>query len=48
VVAKVKERYSVNKQAARKFDVEIFKLRKPNELEVRKRYQIKISNRFTA
>jgi len=39
---------AVNKQAAQSFDVEIFKLRKLNELEVRKQYQIKISNMFAA
>jgi hypothetical protein len=30
----------VSKQAAQKFDVEIFNLRKLNELEVRTQYQI--------
>jgi hypothetical protein len=35
VVAKVKERLSVRKQAAWNFDVERFNLRKLNELEVR-------------
>ena len=30
----------VSKQAAQKFDVERFNLRKLNELEVRKQYQI--------
>jgi hypothetical protein len=39
---------AVNKQAAQKFDVGRFTLRKLNELEVRKRYQIEISNRFAA
>jgi hypothetical protein len=39
---------TVNKQAAKKFDVERFNLRKLNELEVRKQYQIKISNRYAA
>ena len=38
----------VSKQEARKFNVERFKLRKLNELKVRKQYQIKISNRFAA
>jgi hypothetical protein len=38
---------SVSKQAAQKFDVERFNLRKLNELEVRK-HRIKISNRFAA
>jgi hypothetical protein len=34
------------KQAALKFDGERFNLRKLNELEGRKQYRIKISNRF--
>jgi len=38
VVAKVRERLSVNKQKAEKFDGEIFNLRKLNKLEVRKLY----------
>jgi len=45
VVAKVRERLAVNKQAAQKFNVERFNLRKPNELEVRKQYQVENSNR---
>jgi hypothetical protein len=45
VVAKVGERLAVSKQDAQKFDVESFHLKKLNELEVRKQYQIKISNR---
>jgi hypothetical protein len=48
VVAKVRERLTVNKQAAQKFDVEGFNLRKLSELEVRKQFQIKISNRLAA
>jgi len=36
VVAKVRERLSVSKQEAQKFDGERFHLRKLNELEVRK------------
>ena len=47
-VAKVRERLTVSKQAAHKFDVEIFKLRELSDLEVRKQYQIKISNKFAA
>jgi len=35
-------------QAAQKFDGEKFNLRKLNELEVRKYYQIEITNRFAA
>jgi hypothetical protein len=48
VVAKVRERLAVIKQAAQNFDVERFNLKKLSELEVRKEYQIKISNRFAA
>jgi hypothetical protein len=48
VVATVRERLAVNKQAAQKFDVEIFSLRKLSELEVRKQYRIEFTNRFTA
>jgi hypothetical protein len=42
VVAKVRERLAVCKQAAQKFDVERFNLRKLSELEVRKQYQINL------
>jgi len=35
VVAKIKQRLAVSKQAAQKFDVERFSLRKQNELEAR-------------
>jgi hypothetical protein len=39
----------INKQSAQKFNVEKYNLRKLNELEVRKQYQIiKISKRFAA
>jgi hypothetical protein len=48
VVSKVKERLEVIKQAAQKFDAEGFNLKKLSELEVRKQYQIKISNTFVA
>ena len=37
-----------SKQAAQKFEVERFNLSKLNQLEVRKQYQIKISNRLAA
>jgi len=46
LVAKVREKLAVNKIEAQQFDGEIFNLRKLNELEVRKQYQIEISNRF--
>ena len=45
MVAKDSERLAVSKPAAQKFDMERF-LRKVNELEVRKHYQIEVSNRF--
>jgi len=48
MIAKVRERLAVCKQAAQKSDVEISNLRKISEKEVRKQYQIKISNRFAA
>jgi hypothetical protein len=48
VVAKVRERLAVRKQAAQKFDWGRFNLRKLNDLEVRKQYQIEITNRFAA
>jgi len=38
----------VSKQTAQVFDGEIFNLRKLNEVEVRKQYQIEIANRFVA
>jgi hypothetical protein len=46
VAPKVKEKLAVGKQAARYFDVERFSLRNLCELEVRKKYQFKISNWF--
>ena len=39
---------AVSKQATQKFDGERFNPRKLNELEVRKQYQIEITNRFAA
>jgi len=42
VVAKVRERLAVSKQATQKFDVERFNLRNISELEVRKQYQTKV------
>jgi len=48
VIAKVRERLAVGKQAAQGFDRQRFNLRKLNELEIRKQYQIEITNRFAA
>jgi hypothetical protein len=39
---------AVRKQAAQNFDGVRFNLRKLNDLEVRKQYQIEITNRFAA
>ena len=48
MVAEVRESFGVSKQAAQKFDGERFNIRELNVLEVRKEYQIEISNRFAA
>jgi len=48
VVAKVRERLAVSEEAAQKFDVDRFHLRKLNELEVREQCQIKISKCLAA
>jgi hypothetical protein len=48
VTAKVRGRLMVNKQAAQKSDVAGFNLSKFRVLEIKKQYQIKISNRSAA
>jgi len=48
MVAKVRERLAVSKQAAQKFDVERFNLRRLSDLEDRKQYQTMISKMFAA
>jgi hypothetical protein len=48
VVAIVREILVVNKQEAQKFEVQRFNLRKLSELQVRKEYHIKNSNRYAA
>ena len=48
MVTKVRERLAVGKQAAQKSEGLRFNLRKLNDLEVRKRYLIEITNRFAA
>ena len=48
VIAKVREKLAVGKQAAQTFDRQRFVLRKENEPEVREQYQIEIKNRFAA
>jgi hypothetical protein len=48
VVAKIRDKLSARKQAAQKTYVERFNLNKLSEMEVRKQFQIEISNRFKA
>ena len=48
VIAKVRERLAVGKQAAQRFDRQRFILRKLNEPEVREQYQIEITYSFAA
>ena len=44
----VRERLAVGKHAAQRLDGQRFNLSKVNDLEVRKQYQIDITNRFAA
>jgi hypothetical protein len=48
VDAKLRERLSVIKRVAQKFDMQRFDLRKLNDVEVKEQYQVKITNRFAA
>jgi len=48
VIAKVRERLTVGKQVAQRFEKQGFNLRKLNEPEVREQNQIEITNRFAA
>ena len=48
MVAKVRERLAVSKQAAQKLDGERFNLGKLKDLKVKKQHQIEIRNRFAA
>jgi hypothetical protein len=48
VIAKVRERMAVGKQAAQRLDRQRFNLSKLNDMEIRKQYQIDITNRFAA
>jgi len=48
VIAKVRERLAVGKQATQRFDRQRFNLRDLNEPEVREQYQIEITNKFAA
>jgi hypothetical protein len=46
-VAKLRERISVSR-VRQKFDLERFFLKKCNDVEVKEKYQVEISNRFAA
>jgi hypothetical protein len=48
VVAKLRERISVSKLARQKFDLERFDLKKLDDIEIKEKYQVEISNRFAA
>jgi len=48
VVAQVREKKAVGKEASLRFDRQRFNLRKLNKPEVREQYQIEIKNRFAA
>jgi hypothetical protein len=48
VVTKLRERVSVSKRVRQKFDLERFDLKKLDDLEVKEKYQVEISNKFAA
>ena len=48
VIAKVRKRLAVSQQAAQRLDRQRFNLSKLNDLDVRKQYQIDITNRYAA
>ena len=48
MVAKVRERLEVSKQATQKIDGERLNLRKLNQLEIMKQYKTEITNSFAA
>jgi hypothetical protein len=48
VVAKVRERLSVNKHRSQRFDTERFNLKKLNDVERKEQFRVEVSNRFAA
>jgi hypothetical protein len=48
VIAKVRKRLAVSKQAAQKMDMERFSLKKLKEEEVKEQCQVTITNKFAA
>jgi hypothetical protein len=47
-VAKLRDRISASKRARQKFDLERFDLKKLDDVEVKEKCQVEISNRFAA
>jgi hypothetical protein len=47
VVAKIRERIAVNKQGSDKFHMERFNLKKLHKVEVKDKYRVEVSNRFS-
>jgi hypothetical protein len=48
VVAKVRERLAVNKQASQRFDMERFNLKKLNDVDGKEQFRVEVSKRFAA
>jgi hypothetical protein len=48
VVAKVRERLTVNKQRSQRFDMVRFNLKKLNEVQGKEQFRVEVSNRFAA
>jgi hypothetical protein len=48
VVAKVRERLSVNKQRSQRFHVEMFNFKQLNDVEGEEQFCVEVSNRFAA
>jgi hypothetical protein len=47
-VTQLRERISVSKRARQNFDLERFDLKRLDDVEVKEKYQVEISNRFAA
>jgi hypothetical protein len=48
VVAKVRERLTVNKQRSQRFNMERFNLKELNDIEGKEQFRVEVSNRFAA
>jgi hypothetical protein len=48
VVAKLRERLTVNKQGSQRFDMERFNPKKLNDVEGKEQFRVEVSNRFAA